>query len=146
MTSIYAFFLLSNCFINIFLLAGNYCLLCIINQAGNSFEYICIPLMQIDNMRGQMIDYVIVTPGQSTSLTGETLIVDDNYHGIQYSGSGWKPVTNQLFAETSKIGVHSFQNTTMQTSNPGDSLTFSFSGSFKPVCQITRSFSVQVPR
>jgi hypothetical protein len=78
------------------------------------------------------VDYLIITPGDDTPLNGETLIVDDTYSGIHYSGSGWKSAASDFsfleYATPTVINAQAFRNGTHQTSNIGDSFTFSYTG------------------
>jgi hypothetical protein len=84
----------------------------------------------ISQMRGEAVDYLVITPGDGTPLDGETLIVDDMYNGIHYSGSGWISVASDFsFLEyTIPVYAQAFQNGTHQTSSIGDSFTFSYTG------------------
>jgi hypothetical protein len=48
--------------------------------------------VKISQMQGEAVDYLVIMPGDDTPLNGETLMVDDTYSGIHYSGSGWRSV------------------------------------------------------
>jgi hypothetical protein len=83
----------------------------------------------ITQMQGESVDYLIITPGNDTPLDGETLVVDDTYSGIHYSGSGWISVTSDFgFLQYTTVHAQAFQNGTHQTSSVGDSFTFSYTG------------------
>jgi hypothetical protein len=87
----------------------------------------------ISQMQGLAVDYLVITPAYDTPLNGETLIVDDTYSGIQYLGSGWSSfVSDFSFLENTvnnaAINAQGFQNGTHQTSDIGDSFTFSYTG------------------
>jgi hypothetical protein len=83
-------------------------------------------------MQGEAVDYLVIMPGNDTPLDGETLIVDDTYSGIHYSGSGWRTVASDFsFVQGESpppINAQALQNGTHQTSNIGDSFTFSYTG------------------
>lgn len=75
------------------------------------------------------LDLILITPGPDTPLASQTLMVDDVYDGITYTGGGWKEVRDKKYAEGSaSITAQPFQNGTHQTSNVGDSLSFSYTG------------------
>jgi hypothetical protein len=83
-------------------------------------------------MWGEAVDYLVITPGDDTPLNGETLLVDDTYSGIHYSGSGWSSVDSNfsLVQRQNSPSIHAqaLQNGTHQTSNIGDSFTFYYTG------------------
>ena len=72
------------------------------------------------------IDYAVVNVGNNTSLTGQTVVVDDDSSLIQYSGQ-WYRNTNQFIPGNLPVG-YPYRNVTHRSSNPGDSFTFQFSG------------------
>jgi hypothetical protein len=84
----------------------------------------------INQMRGAAVDYVVVTPGLNTLLVGQTLMVDNTYSGIEYSGPGWTDMQAFSFngGNNGALRAHAFQNTTQETSTAGDSFTFSYTG------------------
>ncbi|KAJ7165474.1 hypothetical protein C8R43DRAFT_878501 [Mycena crocata] len=96
------------------------------------------------------LDYAIITAGTSTSLSGTTLIVDDNDPDLVYGGR-W---TNNRDLFTIGHGQPSglpFQNATHESNTIGDSMTFQFAGTSVGVYglfkwnipgSITASFSV----
>jgi hypothetical protein len=98
----------------------------------------------ISQTQGEAVDYVVITPGDDTPLSGETLMVDDTYSGIHYSGSGWSSVSSDFSfvqgATPPPIHAQALQNGTHQTSNIGDSFTFSYTGKLffmsSPICLI----------
>lgn len=81
----------------------------------------------VDQIRGMALDYLLVTPGPKTPLIGKTVMVDDSYPDIRYSGSGWRSTVG-VFKESERVRAQPFQNGTHQTSMAGDSLTFSYYG------------------
>ena len=80
----------------------------------------------ISNLYGTAIDYAIVNVGNNTSLTDQTVIVDDDSPLIQYSGQ-WSRNTNQFIPGSLPVG-YPYCNVTHRSSNPGDFFTFQFSG------------------
>ncbi|KAJ7579718.1 hypothetical protein C8J56DRAFT_963472 [Mycena floridula] len=68
------------------------------------------------------VDFMAVTPGNSTKLDGRTLMVDDTYLGIDYDFS-WSANNDTL--DTSQTA---FQGTTHLASNPGSKFNFSYTG------------------
>ncbi|KAJ7584406.1 hypothetical protein C8J56DRAFT_151538 [Mycena floridula] len=64
------------------------------------------------------VDYAAVLIDEETKLLGRTLMVDDDYPGIDYDTS-WVTNSNTLTA---------FQGTSHQTSTAGSSFSFSFTG------------------
>lgn len=89
--------------------------------------------IKIDQMNGIGIDFMVLTPGPDTQLNGQTLIVDDTYNGIKYSGAngngGWQVNNNAAFVQSTIWGGSNFMNTTHSTSTTGDTLIFSYTGS-----------------
>ncbi|KAJ7582323.1 hypothetical protein C8J56DRAFT_895110 [Mycena floridula] len=77
------------------------------------------------------LDYIAVTPGMETPLSGKTLQVDDTYSGLNF-GSGWQPTNNVLFdpvfSDTTFYSGLPFQNTTHTSSTPGSTFSFSYTG------------------
>ncbi|KAJ7579717.1 hypothetical protein C8J56DRAFT_795901, partial [Mycena floridula] len=68
------------------------------------------------------VDFMTVTPGNSTKLDGRTLMVDDTYSGIEYD-SNWSMVNDS--AATSD---YAFQGTTHLAYKPGSTFSFSYAG------------------
>lgn len=63
--------------------------------------------ISVSDMDGLALDYMVITPGPDTPLTGHTLMIDDFYQGIKYSGK-WQNLTSQTFDGSSTIlgGMH----------------------------------------
>jgi len=72
------------------------------------------------------LDYAVVKVGNQTSLSGQTVIVDDDSSLIQYSGQ-WSRSTNKFTPGNLPSG-YPYGNLTHRSSNPGDTFTFQFSG------------------
>ncbi|KAF8154192.1 hypothetical protein B0H34DRAFT_661801 [Crassisporium funariophilum] len=73
------------------------------------------------------IDYSVVTVGSETPLSGKQVILDNEDPIITYSGR-WQRNLDQFI---SSVAVHTgnpYQNSTHQTTNPGDTFIFRFSG------------------
>ena len=51
----------------------------------------------LDDLSGIALDFMVITPGPDTPFTGQVLMVDDFYEGIEYSGS-WQISEDQTFA------------------------------------------------
>jgi hypothetical protein len=88
--------------------------------------------MTISNLYEAAIDYIVVKVGNDTSLTGQTVIVDDDSSLIQYSGQ-WTRNTNTFTSGRSSLGLsatpgYPYGNATHWSSKPGDNFTFRFSG------------------
>jgi hypothetical protein len=73
---------------------------------------------------GAAIDYAVVQVGIHSSLTGQTVIVDDDSPLIQYSGT-WSRNTSY---RGDPLTGYPYRNGTRRSSNPGDGFTFQFSG------------------
>jgi hypothetical protein len=80
----------------------------------------------ITNLRGTSIDYAVVAVGNHTSLTDQTVIVDDDSSLIQYSGQ-WSRNTNEFIPGSLPLG-YPYGNVTHRSSTPGDTFKFQFSG------------------
>jgi hypothetical protein len=74
-----------------------------------------------------VVDYAIITPGQSTPLLGSTIAVDDNSPDITYHGN-WKEETGRMFNTTSELIVRPLRSTTHTSSTVGDYFVFQFAG------------------
>jgi hypothetical protein len=83
----------------------------------------------VTHIASTYVDYAVVTAGQNTPLTGETiLIVDDGDPSITYAG-GWTQNTNMFTSSDNLVTVGlPFGNATHQTTSIGASETFRFSG------------------
>ena len=80
----------------------------------------------VGHLAGTSVDYAIIKVGSNTSLSGTTVIVDDESPAITYSG-GWSRSTAQFNAGTLPDGFP-YGNSTHRSSNVGDSITFRFTG------------------
>lgn len=83
--------------------------------------------IDISHIAGTSVDFVVITAGQNTPLSGEKLIVDDGDPSITYAGS-WTLNTNTY---TSRDNPHTglpYGNGTRQTTSTGASATFHFNG------------------
>ncbi len=85
----------------------------------------------MSHLDGTAVDMVIVTVGPNTSLAGQKVFVDNNDPSIQYSGN-WAEDKSGFDAGTLPDGFP-IGNTTQQSTTPGDTMTFQFSGAFKLV-------------
>ncbi|KAK7029554.1 hypothetical protein VNI00_014431 [Paramarasmius palmivorus] len=74
-----------------------------------------------------VVDYAIVTPGDSTPLQGSTIAVDDSSPEIVYHGN-WRKETGQTFNTTLELFVRPLRNTIHTSTAPGDSFVFQFAG------------------
>lgn len=84
----------------------------------------------INHIAGTSVDLIVTTAGQSTPLSGEKLIVDDDdLASIKYDGD-WTQ-NGALFTanDDPKTGLP-YGNSTHDTTTPGASATFQFSGGF----------------
>ena len=82
--------------------------------------------IKVDEADGVALDYATIAVGQNTLLSGKTIIVDNEDSAIHYSGS-WTRNTDEFFAGGDKKG-RPFRNSTHQSTTPGDTITFLFSG------------------
>lgn len=78
-------------------------------------------------------DYLTVTPGPSTPLSGKTLAVDDTDPSLIYSGK-WETTPHPIIFDYS---TSLYRNTTHWTSTIGDSLHFNFIGA-RVLCSCAR--------
>ena len=83
--------------------------------------------INISRIAGTSIDFVVITPGQDTPLSGETLIVDDGDPSITYTGS-WELNTSPYNCGYDPRVSLPYGNSTHQTNSAGASATFRFSG------------------
>jgi len=75
------------------------------------------------------VDYAVVKVGLQTSLTGQTVVVDDDSSLIQYSGQWSRSTTRFTPGSGNPISTgYPYGNVTHRSSNPGDTFTFRFSG------------------
>lgn len=84
--------------------------------------------VQLSHLDGTAVDMVIVTVGPNTPLAGKKVFVDNNDSSIQYSGS-WAESKSGFDAGTLPDGLP-IGNSTQQSTTPGDTMTFRFSGAF----------------
>ncbi|KAF9462849.1 hypothetical protein BDZ94DRAFT_1309370 [Collybia nuda] len=83
----------------------------------------------ISRIAGTSVDYIVVTAGQFTPLSGKTLIVDNTDESmIEYEGA-WSRVEELYIANDDPHTGLPYGNSTHQTLVPGSSATFKFSGS-----------------
>jgi len=83
--------------------------------------------INISHIAGTSVDFVVITAGRNTPLSGERLIVDDGDPSITYSGS-WTVNTNTYTSrDNPHIGLP-YGNATHQTCSTDASATFRFSG------------------
>lgn len=86
--------------------------------------------INISRIAGTSVDFVVITAGQNTPLSGQRLIVDDGDPSITYSGS-WTVNTNTYTSrDNPHIGLP-YGNTTHQTCSTDASATYRFSGMFQ---------------
>ncbi|KAJ7586485.1 hypothetical protein C8J56DRAFT_1084909 [Mycena floridula] len=75
------------------------------------------------------LDFILVTPGTTTPLSGKTVIVDDDYANIQYVGHWQTSKGQQLqgpWGDDDREPVWAFQNATHETTTPGDYFQFGY--------------------
>jgi hypothetical protein len=82
--------------------------------------------IRMSNLSYISVDYAIVKVGNHTPLADKTVIVDDDSPLIQYSGK-WSRSTNKFIPGNLPTG-YPYGNITHHSSNPGDTLSFQFSG------------------
>jgi hypothetical protein len=80
----------------------------------------------VSDIYGTAIDYAIVGIGNRTSLTGQTIVVDDDSSLIRYTGQ-WTRNINKFTPGGLPKG-NPYGNVTHRSSNPGDAFEFQFSG------------------
>ncbi|KAJ7586590.1 hypothetical protein C8J56DRAFT_756019, partial [Mycena floridula] len=77
------------------------------------------------------LDFILVTPGTTTPLSGKTVIVDDDYANIQYVGH-WQTSKGQQLqgpgGDDDREPAWAFQNATHETTTPGDYFQFGYTG------------------
>ncbi|KAG5338299.1 hypothetical protein C0989_007643 [Termitomyces sp. Mn162] len=84
-----------------------------------------------------IVDYVTVTAGESTSLVGERLIVDESDPSVIFEGN-WTQDTDPALSGSNGSLRYAYANTTHQTSSNGASATIPFNGLYsdgKSTCQ-----------
>jgi hypothetical protein len=83
-------------------------------------------------------DYLTITPGLSTPLSGKTLAVDDTNPSFVYSGK-WKTIPPNPISFDYSTSL--YRNTAHWTSTIGDSLQFNFTGTSISVFGILANIS-----
>ncbi|KAG6907922.1 hypothetical protein DXG01_006852 [Tephrocybe rancida] len=83
--------------------------------------------ISITRIAGVALDYMVVTAGLTTPLSGQTLIVDDGDSAISYSGS-WSNPSGRYVTDGSSVGFYAHGNAVHTTSSVGASMTFQFTG------------------
>lgn len=81
----------------------------------------------------QGVDFILISPGATTALHKEILVVGDNHPDVVYNGSGWDSV------DGSDDDSAPMLNGTHVTKSIGDSLDFTFIGECGP-CVTVLSF------
>jgi len=82
----------------------------------------------ITRMTRTSLDFVVITAGQTTPLSGQTLIVDDADSSITYMGD-WRHNTSPYQSIGPPVGIP-FGNSTHRTTSIGASAIFRFSGMY----------------
>lgn len=86
--------------------------------------------LDIANLHGQSIDFLLITPGPNTSLKGETVLVDDSNVDIAYDGAGWQEIRGgQRAIKDGRLAVP-LDDGIHETAEVGDALQFTFFGTF----------------
>jgi len=80
----------------------------------------------VGHLASTSVDYAIIKVGPNTSLSGTTVIVDNESPVIVYAGK-WSRSTAQ-FNAGSLPGGFPYGNSTHRSSSVGDSITFRFTG------------------
>jgi len=75
---------------------------------------------------GTSIDYAVINPSRDTSLTGKSVIVDDDSAMIDYNGRWSRNIGD--FGPGTKTGGSPFRNGTHRSWTPGEGFTFKFTG------------------
>ncbi|KAG6830422.1 hypothetical protein H0H87_008170 [Tephrocybe sp. NHM501043] len=81
-------------------------------------------LHNVTLVQGLELDFMVVTPGTTTSLTGELMILDDGDQTMTYTGS-WTKNSSILASDKSRAP---FGGDFHQTTNSLDSATLKFTG------------------
>lgn len=84
-------------------------------------------------LAGTSLDFAVVTAGNDTPLTGQTVIVDNENPAITFQGN-WTQNKGSFDSSQIPDGLP-FQNTTQDSTTIGDNLTFLFTGalSYQPI-------------
>ncbi|KAF8867581.1 hypothetical protein BD779DRAFT_1676957 [Infundibulicybe gibba] len=86
-----------------------------------------IHTIQLNNIAGTSVDFMVVSAGPSTPLAEQMVIVDDDDPSIVYSGN-WTRNGSPFFSADLPSGLP-FHNGTHQSTTPGDTATICFTGS-----------------
>ncbi|KAF9024337.1 hypothetical protein BDZ89DRAFT_1069151 [Hymenopellis radicata] len=99
--------------------------------------------VSIDNLLPIVLDYVVVTAGPQTVLTGRTLVVDNNSSEISYSGQWTIKHDQPLGALTAPThALYPFDNGTHESTHIGDTATFRFEGTSVSVHTVRRNLVI----
>lgn len=85
--------------------------------------------VKISRIAGTSVDFVVITAGQDTPLSGEKLIVDDDDPFITYEGSWTQNKDTYTANDDPHIGLP-YGNATHRTNSTDASASFRFSGMF----------------
>ncbi|KAG6810395.1 hypothetical protein H0H92_012057 [Tricholoma furcatifolium] len=83
--------------------------------------------ISFSRIAGTALDFMVVSAGLTTPLSGLTLIVDDGDSGVDYSGT-WSNPSERYVESTSSVEFYPYGNAVHQTSTVGSSMSFQFSG------------------
>ncbi|KAF8060251.1 hypothetical protein FPV67DRAFT_1513958 [Lyophyllum atratum] len=83
--------------------------------------------VSITHMAGVSVDFMTITAGQNTPLSGERLIVDDDDSAITYSGN-WARKTGRYRSKDLPSTGLPYGGATHQSGTSGSSATFQFTG------------------
>ncbi|KAG6840884.1 hypothetical protein C0991_003477 [Blastosporella zonata] len=84
--------------------------------------------VSITRIAGTAVDYMVVTAGLMTPLSGQTLIVDDADSAISYSGTWSNTGGRYAINGDSSVEFYPYGNGVHRTSAVGSSMTFQFTG------------------
>ncbi|KAJ7584085.1 hypothetical protein C8J56DRAFT_1028083 [Mycena floridula] len=85
-------------------------------------------IIKLDGLNGTGVDYIVISPGNDTSLTDKLLMVDDSYSLINYANHWEVAPAMGLSGNGSDYAGNVFQNTTHTTAIVGAYLNFSYTG------------------
>ncbi len=96
--------------------------------------------IEIGQLLPIVLDYVVVTAGPQTRLTGSTLVVDNNSSEVSYSGQWTVKLDEPLGAITAGMhALYPFANGTHESAHIGDTATFRFEGQCASLTVLNRS-------
>lgn len=98
-------------------------------QSPNLSDSSALHNITINHIAGTSVDLIVTTAGQSTPLSGEKLIVDDEDPSIKYDGDWIQNGAPFTANDDPKTGLP-YGNSTHDTTTPGALATFRFSGGF----------------